>query len=85
MLGDAKAGPAIKAHYPADQPLTADVEFMEWIANLEKIMVEFGEKHEGHPYGGPLMESTGLACWHDYFKDDYSPEAAFDEDRTYWD
>lgn len=83
MLGDPKV-PGLTAHYPSDQPLTANVAFMEWMAELEGIMTAFGEKHEGHPYGGPLAESTGLECWLGYFRNDYSPQAAFDEDRTYW-
>lgn len=73
------------AHYEMDKPLVADAKFVAWMAELEKIVGDFGEKHEGHPYGAPLAKSTGLDCWHDYYTSDYSPQAAFDEDRTYWD
>lgn len=72
-------------HYPSDERFSRDEKFMAWMSDLERIMVDFGAKHEGHPYGGPLVESTGLECWFDYYDNGFSPQAAFDEDRTYWD
>ncbi len=72
-------------HYSDDEPLVRNAEFMEWMADLEKIVASFGEQHEGHPYGGPLIKSTGLWCWLPYFDDGYSPKEAFAEDRSYWD
>lgn len=76
MLPDAK--------YDEDKPLLNDAAFMAWIADLERIMTEFGERNDGHPYGGPLVESTGLKSWRGYFEDGYTPQHAFDEDATYW-
>ena len=77
MLPDAK--------YNEDKPLLNDAAFMAWIADLERIMCEFGDKNDGHPYGGPLVESTGLKSWHDgYFVEGYTPQYAFAEDRSYW-
>lgn len=36
-------------------------------------------------YGeGPAISNTGWDAWQSYFNDGYTPEAALDEDRTYW-
>lgn len=59
--------------------------FESWIADLEKIMDDWGAKHDGRPYGdGPLAETTGLKAWRGYYDDGYSPQDAFSEDQTYW-
>lgn len=64
--------------------LSADAKFMAWVGELDKLIAEWGEKHGGHPYGGPIAESTGLSAWYVYYADGDSPEYAFSEDRTYW-
>lgn len=74
----------MRAHYPADQPLMADVAFLEWVAKLEDIMRAWGAKYGNLPYDLPLAEGTGLECWHDSYKDEMTPQEAFDSDQSYW-
>ncbi len=84
--GKAMIGSTLKTKYEADQPLATDAQFMEWIAALEKIMDEWAYSGgEGRtPYGLPLHETTGLECWHDMYRDGFTPQEAFDEDRDNW-
>lgn len=70
--------------YPADAQFSRDDKFMGWVSEFDRIATEFGAKHEGHPYGGPVADSTGLDCWFDYYDSGYTPQSAFDEDRAYW-
>ncbi len=70
--------------YDADRPLVADKDFMQWFGELEDVITAFAKKIGEHPYGLPLARSTGIACWHQYYLDDYTPQRAFNEDRTYW-
>lgn len=74
----------IETFYEADKALTADEDFMEWFAELEGIISAFGKTVGEHPYGKPLAKSTGMKCWHDFYAEGFSPQDAFDEDRTYW-
>lgn len=70
--------------YANDKVIAKDTEFMAWIGQLEDVLKEWGRKHGEVPYGLPLSESTGLSCWYDSFRDDMTPQEAFDSDRSYW-
>ena len=71
----------------ADIEIARDVKFMKWIGVLEAAVQRWGNEYgEGTPpYSLPLIDGTGLECWHQLFEDGYSPEDAFAEDRSNWD
>jgi len=79
-------GAEIKTKFEADQPLSADAAFMTWIADLEKVMEQWGTTHGdgSSPYTLPLHEGTGLECWHDMYSEGFTPKEAFEEDRSNW-
>lgn len=72
--------------YADDAVIAKDVAFMAWIAGLEKVVQAWGDKHcDGEPpYGLPLVDGTGLSCWHDCYADGMTPQQAFDEDQSNW-
>ena len=64
----------------------ARADFAKWMVELEAIHDKHGETTGlGRPYGDrPLHETTGLECWFVSFRDDMTPQEAFDEDRAEW-
>ncbi len=56
-----------------------------WSERLNAYHEKLRQSGEIEGYGaGPLIDITGWDAWEGYFRDGYSPEAALDEDRTYW-
>ena len=65
-------------HYSEDKQLIEDASFMEWFAKLKtETSIETG-------YSGPLEESTGMMCWHEYYNENFSPQETAAEDMSYW-
>ena len=58
--------------------LIKDTDFMEWFEKLKRV------PHLEAGYGEPLEISTGMQCWHEYYRDGFSPEDAASEDMSYW-
>lgn len=47
--------------------------FNKWFGELET-------KNNGEYYASPLVESTGVKCWLDYFVEGYEPQEALECD-----
>lgn len=50
--------------------------FDAWCKELDEVAVTHGYTLNGKSY----VESTGREAWDEYFKDGYTPQAAFEED-----
>jgi hypothetical protein len=72
--------------YAGDAEIAQDAAFMKWIGRLEKVLKEWGDKYgDGSPpYSLPLADGTGLECWHQMYEEGFTPQEAFDEDRSNW-
>lgn len=68
--------------YQADAEIATDAEFMTWLGELEGLMRRHESLHGWCPYDLPLADSTGLQCWHDYYKDGYTARDALNEDLS---
>lgn len=74
-------------HYPADVEAIAAIPddqrpaFEKWFSDLESEHTK-----RGSPYGdGGLAKNTGVECWIEFFKDEWSAAGALDEDLSYGD
>jgi hypothetical protein len=58
----------------------------QWIEAIDAIHENLRKNEIGFEGYGPgsMIERTGWEAWEGYFSDGYSPQAAFDEDRSYW-
>jgi len=61
--------------------------FEDWCKALDAYHELLRQTEKGFEgYGeGSAIEQTGAESWRDYYDDDYSPEDALSEDRSYWD
>ena len=62
------------------------ITFEEWCKALDEHHEHLRQTEDGFEgYGaGSLIEQTGAECWRSYYDDDFSPEDALSEDRSYW-
>ena len=57
----------------------------EWCRQLDAHHEKMRQAGQIEGYGpGSVIENTGWEAWAGYFEDGYTPEQAFDEDRSYW-
>lgn len=62
------------------------ISFEDWCKALDAYHQRLRDTEEGFiGYGAAsVIEQTGAECWLDYYDDDFTPEEALDEDRSYW-
>lgn len=62
----------------SDNEEVTDPAFKVWLDDLNQAAIR-----RGYAIGATLWQTTGAECWHIYYTDGYSPEAALAEDESY--